>query len=581
MTVNKEPWWKSAVVYQVWPASFKDSNSDGIGDIPGLISKIDYLQDLGVDAVWLSPMYKSPQVDMGYDVADFEAVHEPFGTMADMDVLIAELHRRGMKLILDLVVNHTSDQHAWFKESRSSRDSPKRDWYIWRKPSYDQSGQRQPPNNWRSVFGGSVWEWDEHTEEYYLNYFSPEQPDLNWDNPETRRAIYNSAVRFWLDKGVDGFRVDTVNKYSKPAQFLDAKVRDPSMPWQYAYDMFCNGPRMHEFLKEMHSEAIAPYGDIMTVGELPCTPDPNEVYQYVSAKEKELNMVFHFDMIHLGMGTVRKFLPEPFALRDVKRCLSRWQEFAQGKDMWTTSFAENHDVGRSVSRFASDLPEWRERSAKLLAMMLCTLTGTLYIYQGQELGMVNVPKSWPLEEYKDLETHNFYNKIRKESNNDPIKMREAMDGLAVLARDHARTPVQWDTTEHAGFTDGTPWMKVHPNYKEVNASRQLGEPDSVHRFWKTMLELRRQHSMLGHGDFREYEKNSNSLFMYTKTNSSGDGVTALVVLNFTDQRSEFSIPDDLGAVELRCVLHNVKKDVNTSDNELAPYEGRLYISTSS
>ncbi|SPO04174.1 probable alpha-amylase [Cephalotrichum gorgonifer] len=580
-------WWKDAVVYQVYPASFKDSDGDGLGDIPGLISKLDYLKDLGIDVVWLSPMYKSPQVDMGYDISDYEDIHAPFGCLADMDELTHGLHQRGMRLILDLVINHTSCQHAWFQESRSSKDNPKRDWYIWRQPRYDASGNRHPPNNWRASFGGSVWEWDEKTQEYYLHYFAPEQPDLNWDNEETRKAIYDSAVRFWLEKGVDGFRIDTVNKYSKPAEFVNAPVTEPGSAWQYAYPLFCNGPKMHDFLKEMVRDAMDPFGEVMTVGELPCTPDAKEILRYVSARERELNMVFHFDMVYLGMGTVWKYIPEPFDLRDVKTALGKWQRFIQGTDMWTTVFAENHDSARSITRFASDAPEHREASAKLLALMLTTLTGTLFIYQGQEIGMVNVPREWPVEEYKDLETQNFYARMKDSTGNDPKEMNAAMDGIAYLARDHARTPMQWDDSENGGFSTGKPWMRVHDNYREVNVQKQLGEHDSPLMFWKHLISFRKQyHSLFTHGLFTEYGHDNTALFTYTKTldncavsSTNGESMEtietkALISLNFSNSCKKVYLPEDCKAATIELAIST--KDGKVESDTLGPYEGRVY-----
>ncbi|KAH8880857.1 alpha-glucosidase [Thozetella sp. PMI_491] len=578
---TQPPWWKDAVVYQVYPASFKDSNGDGIGDIPGVISKLDYLKDLGVDVMWLSPMFKSPQVDMGYDISDYEDVHAPFGNLADMDELIEGLHSRGMRLILDLVVNHTSDQHSWFQESRSSKTNPKRDWYIWRPPRYDAAGNRHPPNNWRANFGGSIWEWDENTQEYYLHYYAVEQPDLNWDNEDTRKAIYDSAIRFWLDKGVDGFRVDTVNKYSKPAEFVDAPINDPSSPWQYAYPLFCNGPRIHEYIKEMVREAVKPYGDMMLVGELPATPDPKEILRYTSAREKELDMVFHFDMVYTGMGTVRKYIPSSFDLRDVKAAIARWQTFIQGTDMWTTAFAENHDSARSISRFASDLPQYREASARMLALMLTTLTGTLFIYQGQELGMVNVPRSWPVEEYKDLETANFYATMKAQTGDDPVEMSAAMDGIAYLARDHARTPMQWDSSPHAGFSTGRPWMRVHDNYPEVNAEKQIAQENSPLQFWKRLLVFRKQNrGPFCHGVFTEYGHESAAVFTYTKemgelaTSSEKEKVSALVSLNFSAEKQPIHFPPGYepsrAELAMRTGLGKVEESV------LEPYEGRVY-----
>lgn len=379
MAIKQRPWWKDGVVYQIYPASFKDSNGDGIGDIPGITQSLDYLKSLGIDIVWICPMYDSPQIDMGYDISDYENVYPPYGTLSDMEELIHECHKRGMRIILDLVINHTSDQHKWFKESRSSKDNPKRDWYIWRPAKYDEQGNPKPPNNWRSNFGGSVWEWDENTQEYYLHLFCPEQPDLNWENEETRKAIYASAMTFWLDKGVDGFRVDTVNMYSKDTAYPNAPITDHGAEWQEAGKVYCNGPRMHEFLAEMN--AILCKYDAMTVGECPHTPDPKRVLQYVSAKEKQLNMVFQFDVVDVGMGSVFKYQTTPFAFKldDIKAAIGRTQGIITGTDAWTTVFMENHDQARSISRFGNDSPQWRVRSGKMLALMLSALSGTLYV----------------------------------------------------------------------------------------------------------------------------------------------------------------------------------------------------------
>lgn len=328
MAAEERTWWKDGTVYQIYPASFKDSNDDGLGDIPGIISKIDYLKDLGIDIIWVSPMYDSPQKDMGYDISNYEAVYPPYGTVADMENLVEACHSRGLKLILDLVVNHTSDEHAWFKESRSAKDNPKRDWYIWRPAKYAADGTRMPPNNWRSFFSGSAWQWDETTEEYYLHLFAIQQPDLNWENKETRRAIYDSAMEFWLKRGVDGFRVDTVNMYSKGNELPDAPIIDDGVYEQPAHTRFCNGARMHEFLREMNTEVLSKY-DTMTVGELPYTPDPAHVLRYVGSGDKQLDMVFQFDIVDLGMGEKRKYQFAPWKLSTMKEVVSKWQQVRQ------------------------------------------------------------------------------------------------------------------------------------------------------------------------------------------------------------------------------------------------------------
>ncbi|BCS27846.1 glycoside hydrolase family 13 protein [Aspergillus puulaauensis] len=564
-------WWKEATVYQVYPASFKDSNGDGWGDIPGVIEKVPYLHSLGIDVLWLSPMYDSPMHDMGYDVSDYESVLPAYGTISDVENLITACHKHGMRIILDLVINHTSDGHSWFKESRSSRDNPKRDWYFWRPPRYDDKGNRLPPTNYRGYFAGSTWTWDEHTQEYYLHLYAKSQPDLNWDNPETRKAIYNSAIRFWLEKGVDGFRVDTVNKYSKHTDFQDAPITDPNSYIQPAIEMWCNGPRIHEFLREIYDDVFAPYGDVVTVGELANTPDPAHVLRYVGASAKQLSMVFHLDIGHIGMGESLedKYILQPWKLTELKSIVGKWQSFIEGSDGWTTAFCENHDNGRAVSRFASDAPEFRERSAKMLAVMMVAMTGTLFLYQGQEIGMVNAPRDWSIGEYKDIEGLGYYREAQRQAATgvSPDRPERIMEGLRVLARDHARLPMQWDDTAEAGFSEGTPWMRTHDMYREINVKRQEGDPGSVLSFWKTLLRLRREYRELFiHGTFEVVDYENQEVFTFLK--SRGEH-RALVVLNFTQTEQAWS--RDMAA-GMQLLVSNYAAASET----LRPYEGRIY-----
>jgi oligo-1,6-glucosidase len=573
MAITQLIWWKDGVVYQIYPASYKDSNADGLGDIPGIISKIDYIQDLGIDIVWLSPMYESPQHDMGYDISDYESVYAPYGTVADVQALVEACHARGMRLILDLVVNHTSDEHAWFKESRSSKNSEKRDWYIWRPAKYDKDGKRMPPNNWRSYFSGSAWEWDEQTQEYYLHLFAKQQPDLNWENPVTRRAIYASAMEFWLEKGVDGFRVDTVNMYSKGTAFPDAPIIDKGIFEQPASGLFCNGPRMHEFLREMNTEVLNKY-DTMTVGELPHTPDPTHVLRYVGANDRQLDMVFQFDIVDLGIGKTHKYEYEGYKLPELKAVVSKWQTFIAGTDGWTTAFCENHDQGRSVSRFASDAPEWRERSAKMLAMMMCAMTGTLFIYQGQEIGMINAPKEWPIEDYKDIESINYYNSVKERTNNDPKAMAHVMKGIQILGRDHARLPMQWDDSPYAGFTTKKTgaWMRTNDSYKTINVAAQAHDPNSVLTFWKQMLKLRREYrDVFVHGEFEGFDMENENTFTFGKRWGSK---RALVVLNFTGEEQRWGKPEGVGKLEV--LVGNLGEE-ERREGVLGGYEGRVYL----
>lgn len=601
MTGPDKVWWKDGVVYQIYPASFKDSNGDGLGDIPGIISKMDHLQDLGVDIVWVSPMFESPQVDMGYDISNYEEVHRPYGTVQDMEVLIEACHSRNMRLILDLVINHTSDQHAWFKESRSSKDNPKRDWYIWKPPKYAADGTRMPPTNWRSHFSGSTWEYDELTGEYYLHLFASCQPDLNWENPEAREAIYDSSMRFWLDKGVDGFRIDCVNMYSKGSTFPDAPILNPTAAEQPAWMIYCNGPRMHEFMREMNEKVLDHY-DAMTVGELPHTPETTDVLKYISAGDKQLNMVFQFDIVDIGQGLSYKYQFQEWALPVLKKTVTKWQTFIDGTDVseppyigntsrlianrhsltlvqaWTTSFIENHDQGRSVSRFGCDSPEHHATSAKMLAMMMCALTGTLFVYQGQEIGMVNIPEDWPIEEYQDVESLGFYKSVQRDTHDDPGALAYVKRSIQILGRDNARTPMQWDDSPHAGFTrgKGDPWMRVHDRYPEINVAKQQREPDSVLAFWKRMIRVRKEHrDLFVHGRFAPHDMDNEESFVFTK---AFGGRKAVVALNFTSRDVTVDLPQEGKAKFLMGNYTGADPaDSSPPSPRLRPWEGRIYL----
>ncbi|KAL1617209.1 hypothetical protein SLS54_007986 [Diplodia seriata] len=573
MTIIDDPWWKNAAIYQIYPASFKDSNGDGLGDLPGILSELDYIKSLGVDAIWICPMYDSPQHDMGYDISDYEKVYPPYGTVEDMERIIAASHERGLRVLLDLVINHTSDEHAWFKESRQSKDSPKRDWYVWRPAKLDAQGRRQPPNNWRSNFGGSAWAWDEPTQEYYLHLFCPEQPDLNWENPETRAAIYESAMDFWLRKGIDGFRVDTVNMYSKPPTYPDAPITDPHSPYQPASALYCNGPRMHEFLTEMHGILSKyPSPRAMTVGELPHTHSRAHVLRYVSARAKQLDMTFMFDVVDVGFGAVQRFdtTPRSWTLRDLKDAVMRTQDLIDGTDAWTTTFMENHDQARCVSRFGGDATEdARVGSAKMLAVMLACLSGTLFVYQGQEIGMVNAPREWGLEEYKDVDSRNFAAWMEERYGREE-GMPRAMAALQHLARDHARLPMQWDGGRQAGFTTAEkPWMRVHDNWREVNVERELARKDGVLAFWRRMLRLRKEFApSLVYGTTRIRDLENEKTFVFEK---EGKGQSAVIALNFTEEEVPVELPGKEGK---RLVVGNYADEV---EGVLRPFEARVWV----
>ncbi|GKT59929.1 alpha-glucosidase [Colletotrichum tofieldiae] len=564
--VGKQPWWKDATFYQVYPASFKDSDGDGWGDLPGLIAEVDYLHELGVDVVWVSPIFESPQADMGYDVSDYQKIYAPYGTVEDVDTLLDECHRRGMKVILDLVVNHTSVEHDWFKQSRSSKENPKRDWYIWKPARYDENGVRHPPTNWRGYFAGPTWTWDEHSQEYYLHLYAPDQPDLNWENDACREAIYEDTMRFWLERGVDGFRIDTVNKYSKRTDFVDAPITDPASPHQPAPEMWCNGPRIHEFIREMNRKALAPYNAV-SVGELSLTPHPSQVIPYVSAAAKELDMVFEFSVIRLGNGNGfgAKYIYQPFPLSTLKRYTETWQSFIEGTDAWATAFCENHDNGRAVSRFGDDsTPELWLASAKTIALWQATMSGTLFLYQGQEIGMTNMPASWGIEEYKDIESGNFYSEAVESGDRDRID--KTMHGLRILARDHSRIPFQWDASPNAGFTreGARPWMRVHDDYKAINAAKQRGDPDSILEFYKKALRLRKRYrDVFVHGAHRLVDPENERTWIILKespapvSGKEGARRRALVVMNFSKgEESAGNVPALLGcgASEVRLLV---------------------------
>ncbi|KAK0649904.1 glycoside hydrolase superfamily [Cercophora newfieldiana] len=583
---DRQPWWKAATFYQVYPASFKDSNDDGWGDLPGLISKVDYLHGLGVDCIWVSPIFESPQKDMGYDVSDYQKIYAPYGTIEDVDALIQTCHERGMKLILDLVVNHTSAEHEWFQESRSSRTNPKRDWYIWKPPRYDAGGNRQPPTNWRGYFAGSTWTWDEHTQEYYLHLYASEQPDLNWENAETREAIYEETMRFWLRRGVDGFRIDTVNKYSKRTEYIDAAVTDKNSPYQAAPEMWCNGPRIHEFIREIN-QVLAPFSAV-SVGELSNTPDPKQVLPYVSTRARELDMVFEFSVIRLGNGDLftGKYIYKPFTLSQLKALTEKWQCFIEGTDSWATVFCENHDNGRAVSRFGdTSTPELWRASARTIALWQATLTGTLFLYQGQELGMTNMPASWDISHYQDVEAVNFFAEAVASRNEQRIQATK--HGLSILARDHARLPFRWNEDDNVGFTTDSAksWMRI-PREKGISVESQLGDRTSVLEFYREMLRLRKRfQGVFVFGTHTLLDRENESTWAYIKegflTTKDGHRMRgrALVVMNFTVERAPLvDVSAALGCApeSTRLMVTTACGAVRGAKDELSAWEGRIY-----
>ncbi|KAK6361001.1 hypothetical protein TWF730_007116 [Orbilia blumenaviensis] len=590
---NKLPWWKTAVGYHIYIPSFFDSNGDGIGDIPGIISRLPYLQSLGVDLIWLSPFYASPQHDMGYDISDYKSVHPPYGTVSDVQRLIDAAHIHGLKIIFDLVVNHTSHLHEWFVASRSSKYSEKRDWYHWRPAKYGADGNRKPPNNWMSVFGGSAWEWDEATEEYYLHIYLKEQPDLNWSNPELRKAVFDDAIRFWLDRGVDGFRIDTVCIYAKDTAFPDAEVTNSNSEFQLGRKYYADLKENFEYLREMRDVFNSYEGrELVMIGEYSGGTTPETARKYCG-RGGSLDTGFHKQLLDLERTDVSKWiLREPsFELSRFMGVHAEWQIMADNEaGTWTTAYLENHDVARSVSRFADDSPQLRTASARLLAVIAATSSGTLFIYQGQEIGMTSMPEDWGIEEYKDNETLRYYHNVEKGmANGENVKY--AFSSIRKVARDHGRTPMQWDDSLNAGFsTARKPWMRVNDNYPSLNAQSQEGDPNSALEFWRRILKLRKQYPDLfvsGNFELINLESNGvgNNVGLYWKRSSQEGSHErrsgALIVMNFSPTQASAmklvgkALPEGgSGLCGLQLLVSTYPENVSDT---LEAYEARVYI----
>lgn len=543
---------RRAVVYQIYPRSFCDANGDGVGDLRGITSKLDHLQALGADVVWLSPVYASPQDDNGYDISDYRAIAPEFGTMADFDDMLAQMHARGIRLVMDLVVNHSSDEHEWFRQARSSRDNPFHDFYIWREPRIGTDGVRQPPTNWEAAFNGSVWEWNEPTGEYYLHMFSRKQPDLNWENPKLRAEVYD-VMRFWLDKGVDGFRMDVINMISKPwnadGSLPDAPVvREGFL--QPGFAMSCNGPRLTEFLREMRREVLDHY-DTITVGEAPLATVAEGV-ALTHPDTGALDMLFqfeHMDLDSIGGHVGGKWALKPLDLRDLKRTLQRWQDALDGRG-WNSLYLSNHDQPRPVSRFGDDGPTHRVVSAKLLGSWLHGHQGTPYVYQGEELGLRNV--AFPsIDHYQDIESRNHWRTAVQERGEDPATV---LRSLHAKSRDNARTPMPWDPAQpNAGFGTGTPWLALHPDWREVNAARAMADPDSVFHHYRRLIRLRREHPVLALGHSRQWLPEHPSLSAMERV---WEGERWLVVCNFSGDAQAVPLPAALTGAPAELLLGN-------------------------
>ncbi len=556
----RKTWWKESVVYQIYPRSFYDSNGDGIGDLPGIIRKLDYLKELGVDVVWLSPVYKSPNDDNGYDISDYQDVMDEFGTLADWEELLAEMHRRGIKLLMDLVVNHTSDEHPWFVESRASKDNPKRDWYIWR-PGKDG----REPNNWASRFGGSAWQYDEATGEYYLHIFSRKQPDLNWESPRVRAEVY-AMMHWWLRKGIDGFRMDVINMISKTPGLPDAPVVTADR-YQDAGQYYTHGPRLLEFLAEMKREVLSNY-DILTVGETPLATTGHGI-NITHEETGSLNMLFQFEHMEIDKERGAKGVRKHWNLLDLKRVMSLWQKELENRG-WNSLYLSNHDQPRPVSRFGDD-GQYRVESAKLLATFLHMLQGTPYIYQGEEIGMTNVAFA-SLDDYRDIASLNLYRELVEEKG---VAPRVVMELLHARSRDNARTPMQWDGTANAGFTSGTPWIKVNPNYLEINAERARTDPNSIFAYYQRLIRLRKAHPVIVYGTYDLMLDAHEQIYAFTRTLQ---GERLLGMLNFTKDAPVFALPTQIAFSDTELLISNYPVDPAEEIRllTLRPFEARVY-----
>ena len=565
--MQPDPWWRSAVVYQVYPRSFADGDGDGVGDLVGLRSRLDHLQDLGVDVLWLSPVYRSPMDDNGYDISDYQDVEPVFGTLEDLDALLEDLHGRGMKLVMDLVVNHTSDEHPWFTASRSSKDDPKRDWYWWRPPrdGMEPGAPGAEPTNWSSSFSGSAWELDEATGEYYLHLFSRKQPDLNWENPEVRQAVH-AMMRWWLDRGVDGFRMDVINFISKDTSLPDAHSPTGALHVD-GFEHYVSGPRIHEFLQEMHREVFAGRdAALLTVGEMPgVTVDDARLF--TDPSRGEVDMVFQFEHVQLDHG-LDKWDVRELDLRDLKASLGRWQ--AGLADVgWNSLYWDNHDQPRVVSRFGDDGAH-RVESAKMLATVLHLHRGTPYVYQGQEIGMANFPFT-SIEQFRDIESVNHWAHTVGAGR---ARAEDVLPALRAMSRDNARTPVQWDATPGAGFTTGEPWLAVNPDHVEVNVAAQRDDPDSVLAHYRRLIALRHSEPVVVSGDFTMLLPQDERVYAFTR---ALDGTSLLVVGNFSGEPAPAPVPDAAGwaAAEL-LVGREGAPGTDAEPIVLAPWEGRVY-----
>lgn len=543
-------WWKEMVAYQIYPRSFMDSNGDGIGDIQGIIQKLDYFTELGIDLIWISPIYQSPNDDNGYDISDYKAILADFGTMEDFDLLLEEVHNRGMKLIMDLVINHTSDEHQWFIESRTSKDNPYRDYYIWH-----EGKNGKEPNNWESIFSGSAWEYDEQTGEYYLHVFSKKQPDLNWENPVMRKELY-SMVNWWLDKGIDGFRVDAISHIKKREGFPD--MPNPNNEkYVSSFDMHMNQPGIQDLLKELKEETFANY-DIVTVGEANGVK-ANHADEWVGSENGKFNMIFQFEHLDLWSKDKHKGIDLP----QLKETLTRWQKALDGSG-WNALFMENHDQPRAISSWGDPL-HYHKESAKAIATLYFLMQGTPFIYQGQEIGMTNVKFS-SINDYDDVRMRNFYHYERERGRPE----KEIMEVIWQTSRDNSRTPMQWNDDKNAGFTSGKPWIGVNPNYKIINVEEARENPNSIFQYYRKLIQLRRENDVLIYGSYDLVLEEHEQIFAYTRTLEDR---LMLVLVNLFDKGTSFELESPFDITRAELLLSNYDK---ITENKMQPYEARVY-----
>lgn len=553
-------WWKESVFYQVYPRSFKDSDGDGIGDLKGVICKLDYLKDLGVDVVWLGPINKSSNDDNGYDVSDYYDISNDFGTMEDFDLLLAELHKRDMKLLMDLVVNHTSDEHKWFMEAKKNKENPYRDYYIWR-----DAINGKEPNNWESIFNGSVWEYNPETEDYYLHLYSKKQPDLNWTNNDVKKEVYNLS-KFWLDKGVDGFRLDTITTISKDMNFPDAPIVNKDNKYQPATEYYLNRQKTLDYLHEFQENVLSKYNSV-TIGEIQGVSSDHAL-KYLNEEDGVMDLAFQWEHIEATPGTGEKWDEDFWNLQHFRSVMTKWQNLLEGKG-WNTLYLSNHDQPRPVSRFGDDLQYWKE-SAKMLATCIHMMKGTPFIYQGEEIGMTNVAFD-SIEDYRDVETLNMY----YDESNKKYSSEELLKKIHEKSRDNARTPMQWGTEENAGFSNSEPWIKVNPNYKNINVAEQERDEESILNYYKKLINLRKNYPVIIWGEYNLILENHLNIYAYTRIYKDE---VLLVINNFSSFAQEFNweTSKEFSNVELLISNYNVE-DKDYKKIELKPYESRVYL----